>query len=80
MGLPFPFGLAANGRKGPPPGLVPWAWAVNGCASVIASVLAAILSLTYGFSLVLWLGAAAYAGACGVYLHLAQKLESKPLG
>jgi hypothetical protein len=45
-----------------------WAWAVNGCASVIASVLAAILSLTSGFNAVLWLGALAYAGALGVYL------------
>jgi hypothetical protein len=70
MGLPFPFGLQQMaGKELRAPGLVPWAWAVNGCASVIASVLAAILSLSYGFSLVLWLGAAAYAGACGVYLH-----------
>jgi len=72
MGLPFPFGLqqmAGKDQAQRAPGLVPWAWAVNGCASVIASVLAAILSLTYGFSLVLWLGAAAYAGALGVYLH-----------
>ncbi len=70
MGLPFPFGLQQMaGKCQRAPGLVPWAWAVNGCASVIASVLAAILSLSYGFSLVLWLGATAYAGACGVYLH-----------
>ena len=61
MGLPFPLGLAWLEREAPR--LVPWAWAVNGCASVVSSVLAAILALSYGFSVVLWLGAAAYAGA-----------------
>ena len=67
MGLPFPLGLlqmetGASER-------VPWAWAVNGCASVIAAVLAAILSLTSGFSLVLWVGAGAYACSLAVYTH-----------
>ena len=38
--------------------LVPWAWAINGCASVVASVLAAILAISYGFTVVLALGAA----------------------
>lgn len=61
MGLPFPLGLAWLENEAP--ALVPWAWAINGCASVTASVLAAILSLGYGFTAVLLLGAAAYAGA-----------------
>jgi hypothetical protein len=64
MGLPFPLGLAwletlgGSGRV-----LLPWAWAINGCASVIASVLAAILAISYGFTVVLALGAGAYAVA-----------------
>lgn len=61
MGLPFPMGLAWLQRKAPH--FTPWAWAVNGCASVVASVLAAILTLSYGFPLVLWLGAGSYLGA-----------------
>jgi hypothetical protein len=64
MGMPFPLGLAWLERNAPD--LVPWAWAVNGCASVVAAVLAAILALSYGFTVVLLLGAAAYAGAFGV--------------
>lgn len=58
MGLPFPFGLQwlEKSRQY----LVPWAWGVNGCASVIASVLAALLALNYGFSIVLLLGAGFY--------------------
>lgn len=67
MGTPFPLGLQQIARE--VEGWVPWAWAVNGCASVIASVLAAILSLTSGFNLVLGLGGLAYAIALMVYLH-----------
>ncbi|HEX9616935.1 MAG TPA: hypothetical protein VGA03_05925 [Anaerolineales bacterium] len=61
MGLPFPLGLAWLENQAP--GWVPWAWAVNGCASVISAVLAAMLALSYGFTLVLLLGAAAYGVA-----------------
>lgn len=61
MGLPFPLGLAWLERSGPR--LVPWAWAVNGCASVVSGVLAAMAALSYGFSAVLLAGAACYGGA-----------------
>lgn len=61
MGTPFPLGLAWLEAR--TPGWLPWAWAVNGCASVVASVLAAILALSVGFTAVMCLGAAAYAGA-----------------
>ena len=61
MGLPFPLGLAWI--KGVQPSLTPWAWAVNGCASVVSGVLAAMLALSYGFSVVLLAGALCYAGA-----------------
>jgi hypothetical protein len=65
MGLPFPLGLAALEARAP--GLIPLAWAVNGCASVVASVLAAILALSFGFTAVLFIGAGAY-GAAGLLL------------
>jgi hypothetical protein len=61
MGTPFPGGLAWLGRQAPR--LVPWAWAVNGCASVLASVLAALIALSAGFSWVLVGAAVAYTGA-----------------
>jgi hypothetical protein len=75
MGMPFPLGLGWLERNAPD--LVPWAWAVNGCASVVAAVLAAILALSYGFTAVLLLGAAAYAGAFGV---LGSRLVSPSAG
>jgi hypothetical protein len=59
LGLPFPAGLAWLGRAAP--ALIPWAWAVNGCASVVASVLAALIALSGGLTVVLLLGATAYA-------------------
>jgi hypothetical protein len=61
MGIPFPSGLAWLRERAP--GLIPWAWAVNGCMSVLASVLAAMIALSFGFSWVLAAAALAYAGA-----------------
>ena len=61
MGMPFPHGLAWMRERAP--GLVPWAWAVNGCTSVLASVLAAMIALSVGFSWVLVTAALVYAGA-----------------
>jgi len=40
--------------------LIPWVWGVNGCGSVLASILAAMLALSVGFSWVLVAAAAAY--------------------
>ncbi len=61
MGTAFPGGLAWLQARAP--GMIPWAWAVNGCLSVLASVLAAMIALSAGFSWVLAAGALAYAGA-----------------
>jgi hypothetical protein len=61
MGIPFPSGLAWLRARAPE--LIPWAWAVNGCTSVLASVLAAMLALSAGFSWVLVAAALAYGGA-----------------
>ena len=67
LGTFFPRGL--SWVKGSQPALVPWAWAVNGSASVIASVLAAIFSLQAGFPLVLLSGGVMYFGAWMVRRH-----------
>jgi hypothetical protein len=63
LGVPFPAGLARLDSSRP--GLIPWVWAVNGCASVISAVLAAMIALTWGLAVVLWAAAAAY-GLAGV--------------
>ncbi|MBN1287543.1 MAG: hypothetical protein JXB47_19235 [Anaerolineae bacterium] len=61
MGVPFARGLAMVEALAP--GLTPWVWAINGCASVVSAILAVMLAISWGFSAVLWLGAACYAGA-----------------
>ncbi len=55
MGAPFPLAL----RKLEEP-LVPWAWAINGCASVVSPALATLLAIDLGFTVVLWLALALY--------------------
>ena len=61
LGMAFPLGLkAARGRA---PGLSPWLWGVNGAASVCASVLAVVLSMSFGISATYWIGAACYCAA-----------------
>jgi hypothetical protein len=59
LGVPFPRGLTLISVRSA--GLTPWVWAVNGCASVISAVLAAMIALTWGFSAVLWSAAVAYS-------------------
>lgn len=63
MGIPFPAGLEQATRLGAARYLIAWAWAVNGAASVISSVLAALLAISFGFSWVLRIGAISYLGA-----------------
>jgi hypothetical protein len=63
MGVPFARGTQLVERM--LPGLVPWAWAINGSASVISGVLAMMLALSWGYAVVLWVGAGAYAAALG---------------
>jgi len=39
---------------------VPWAWGINGCASVVSAALATLLAVDFGFSTVLWIALALY--------------------
>ncbi len=61
MGMPFPKGMALLERRSP--ALIPWAWGVNGALSVVASIGAALLALSCGFSAVLLVGGGCYLGA-----------------
>jgi len=58
LGTFFPFGVRMIARLDRE--LVPWAWAVNGCLTVIGSVATIILAMTWGF-------AAVTLGALGIY-------------
>jgi hypothetical protein len=68
MGLPFAGGLRLVAAHDP--AFIAWAWAINGCFSVISAVLAVMIALSWGFAAVLWLGAAAYAIALLAFWHI----------
>ncbi len=68
MGMPFPSGLALLSAEAKP--MVPWAFGVNGGASVIASVAGILVAMAQGFSMAFGVAAGAYllallAGARG---------------
>ena len=58
MGIPFPLGLRQLGRNHGE--LLPWAWAINGCASVLAGPLATLLAVGAGLSTVLLVASGCY--------------------
>ncbi|MGC9360158.1 MAG: hypothetical protein ACP5G7_07265, partial [Anaerolineae bacterium] len=66
MGIPFAKGLGPLAEQTRHD--LPWAWAINGAASVVASVLAAALALAWGARAVTLLGAACYLVAVGTKL------------
>jgi hypothetical protein len=51
MGMPFPLGLARVGAGMPE--FIPWAWGINGCASVLSAVIATLLAIQFGFTAVI---------------------------
>ncbi len=71
MGVPFARGLAMLERL--EKGYLPWAWAINGSASVISPVLAVLIALSAGFRWVMLLGAASYALALAAFGPLWRK-------
>ncbi len=69
MGIPFPGGIALLDRLAPE--LIPWAWGINGCLSVLASILSTMLAISFGFSWVLVGAGLAYAGGAVVLWRMA---------
>ncbi len=70
LGMPFPLGLKALGARAP--ALVPWAWGINACASVVSASLATFIALHVGFTPVL---------GCALVLYvLAAAFPPQPVG
>ena len=61
MGLPFPVALARLSERAR--SLVPWAWAINGCASVVSAVLATVIAIHLGLNVVVIIAALLYVTA-----------------
>jgi len=71
MGVPFPSGIRIMGNLSP--ALVPWAWGINGCASVLSSILALMIALSVGFSWALVAASSAYLVGAGIAFHWLRK-------
>jgi spermidine synthase len=67
LGVPFAHGLAVVNAYHP--SLTPWAWAINGCASVVGSILTVIVSMNFGFRAVIATAAVVYLVAFAALLR-----------
>jgi len=65
MGMPFPTGLSLLSENAEH--YIPWAWGINGCASVISASLSTLLAIDLGFNAVI---------AIGLFLYLSVLLFS----
>jgi hypothetical protein len=76
MGAPFPLGLMLAGSTDRGASMRAWYWAMNGMASVLATVLSLVSAMTIGFVATVALGAGAYAFAGWVLV----RSEPGPVG
>ena len=67
MGMPFPLGLSRVARH--TAALIPWAWGINGCASVLSAIFATILAIHAGFIVVVLLACVLYILAAIILPH-----------
>ncbi|MCZ6716997.1 MAG: SAM-dependent methyltransferase [Gammaproteobacteria bacterium] len=51
MGMPFPIALGEVARNAPD--FIPWAWGINGYASVVSASLGTLLAIEFGFTVVI---------------------------
>lgn len=58
MGMPLTLGLTQLQNNAP--AYIAWAWGINGCASVLSAILAVLLAVHFGFSIVLLCAAGLY--------------------
>ena len=81
LGVPFAYGLRVVSEQHP--ALTPWAWAINGCAGVVGSILTVIVSMNFGFRAVLLTAALVYVVAFVALLRempvFGAKSEPEPL-
>ena len=58
MGMFFPSGIQIVREANSD--FVPWAWAINGCGSVVGTILSVILAMTFGFRFVTYVALVLY--------------------
>ncbi|GBE15336.1 spermidine synthase [bacterium BMS3Abin14] len=68
MGWFMPLGLSELSRNAP--GMIPWAWAINGATSVLGSIGSLIVAMNFGYFAAFGLGSFFYALTVPLLLHL----------
>ncbi|MEZ0238111.1 MAG: spermidine synthase [Methylophilaceae bacterium] len=76
MGMPFPLGMARLAVNAP--ALLPWAWGINACATVVGAALAALIALHYGFTGVAALAVLFYLASSMVFPKLDARAFNPP--
>ena len=71
MGMPFPLGLTLVTKADR--ALTPWAWGVNGCASVNGAILAVLLAMHLGYVAVVLIALALYGLATWAILGVVRR-------
>lgn len=71
LGMMFPLGVAA--AKLQHAKLLPWFWALNGAASVFASIFSVVISMNYGASTTYKVGILCYIVCLLVFIHLVKR-------
>lgn len=74
MGMPFP--LAISSMKRQASNLIPWAWGINGYASVISAGMATLIAIHFGFTAVILSAVMLYIIIIAVF---PRKIPIKPL-
>jgi hypothetical protein len=76
MGMPFPTGIKVVSEL--KNDIIPWVWGINGAASVLGSVLALVLAISFGYTLVLVLSQLIYLSAFLFGTNMMRKELVKP--
>jgi hypothetical protein len=61
LGIPFAYGIRLLNIMNP--SMIPWAWAVNACFTVVGAILTVVLSMNFGFTAVLIVATVIYFAA-----------------
>jgi spermidine synthase len=69
MGMPFPTALAKISATSS--AAIPWAWGINGCASVISAILATLIAMQFGFTVLIFMAVILYVLAAWCFPKLA---------
>ncbi len=73
MGVPFPSGLQLVSDRYS--AMVPWAWGINGFASVMGASLATFTAIHFGFRVLVWTAAAVYILCLPPLLRLGKRSD-----